>query len=188
MIKAGTAVVSLITAGALWPLLPKALALPSPSQMAQANRALQNEIVRRQQAEEVRAQHAAELEQRVAERTAALQAANASLRREVTERQQAQASLQHHTAELERRNKELDDFAYVASHDLKAPLRAIQNLAIWMAEDASDALPETARSHLTLLQQRVQRMDNLLASLLEYSRIGRTTGETHCIDTGDLVR
>jgi hypothetical protein len=105
VIKAGTAVVSLLTAGALWPLLPKALALPSTVQMARANRDLQEEIHRRQQAETALAQHAAELERRVAERTTALQEANTALRREVAERQQAEEALQRYAAELERRNK-----------------------------------------------------------------------------------
>jgi signal transduction histidine kinase len=188
VIKAGTAVVSLLTAAALWPLLPKALALPSTTQMARANSDLQEEIRRRQQAEEALAQHAAELERRVAERTAALQEANTALRREVAERQQAEEALQRYAAELERRNKELDDFAYVASHDLKAPLRAIQHLAGWVVEDAGAALPDAARHHLTLLLQRVERMDNLLASLLAYARIGRMTGESRYLDSGELVR
>jgi signal transduction histidine kinase len=188
VIKAGTAVVSLLTAGALWPLLPKALALPSPTQMTHANRALQEEIRRRQQAEEALAQHARILEQRVTERTEALQEANVSLRHEMAERQQAEEALQRYATELERRNQELDDFAYVASHDLKAPLRAIHNLATWVIEDTGNTLPEAALSHVALLQQRVQRMDNLLAGLLEYSRIGRITGETSAIDTSNLVK
>jgi PAS domain S-box-containing protein len=92
------------------------------------------------------------------------------------------------TAELERSNRELDQFAYIASHDLKAPLRGIDNLATWIAQDARDALPEDSRRHLDLLQGRVQRLEQLLESLLVYSRAGRTTGLAERVDTAALVQ
>ncbi len=76
-------------------------------------------------------------------------------------------------ANLERSNKELDDFAYVASHDLKAPLRDVQNLANWIREDAAASLPPASLRHFELLEQRLQRMEKLLDDLLEYSRAGR---------------
>jgi signal transduction histidine kinase len=96
--------------------------------------------------------------------------------------------VQKRTAALQKSNEELDNFAYVASHDLKAPLRAIESLAQWIAEDAGEALPEESKKHLALMQQRVQRMEGLLDSLLQYSRVGRTEDEPEAIDTGELVR
>jgi len=89
-------------------------------------------------------------------------------------------------AELERSNAELDSFAYVASHDLKAPLRGIRNLAEWIAEDMNSASDET-KENLVLLRRRVDRLDGLLESLLEYSRVGRSQDAVETVDTSRLV-
>ncbi|HEX8385350.1 MAG TPA: PAS domain S-box protein [Rubricoccaceae bacterium] len=104
--------------------------------------------------------------------------AEAELARRVAER----------TAELERSNRELDQFAYVASHDLKGPLRGIDNLASWIAEDAAGVLPDESRRHLGLLRGRVQRLEALLESLLVYSRAGRTSGMAEPVDVAALLR
>jgi len=82
----------------------------------------------------------------------------------------------------------LDQFAYVASHDLKAPLRGIDHLANWITEDAAAVLPEPSKEHLTKLRKRVQRMDHLLDDLLAYSRVGRRDGEPEVIDTSALMK
>jgi PAS domain S-box-containing protein len=92
------------------------------------------------------------------------------------------------TAELERRNQELDQFAYIASHDLKAPLRAIDNLATWISDDAGNLLPVTSQQHLELLRSRVKRMEDLLNGLLAYSRADRYHGEAELVDTHSLVK
>jgi PAS domain S-box-containing protein len=92
------------------------------------------------------------------------------------------------TAELERSNQELDRFAYIVSHDLKAPLRAINNLALWIHEDALDALPATAQTHLTKLRGRVQRMERLLDDLLIYSRTGRIDHAPQLVQLASFVR
>jgi PAS domain S-box-containing protein len=77
------------------------------------------------------------------------------------------------TASLEKRNAELDQFAYVVSHDLKAPLRAIANLSQWLEEDLEDRLTEDTRHQMDLLRGRVHRMEALIEGLLQYSRVGR---------------
>ncbi|MFC6999309.1 sensor histidine kinase [Rufibacter roseus] len=69
-------------------------------------------------------------------------------------------------------NQELDQFAYVVSHDLKAPLRAINNLAEWIAEDLETQDPDIIHN-IKILRGRVQRMENLINGILDYSKVGR---------------
>lgn len=84
--------------------------------------------------------------------------------------------------ELEYTNQELKDFAYIVSHDLKAPLRAIRSLAGWIEEDYSDVLDEMGREQLQLLQSRAVRMHLFIEGILEYSRIGRVDGSWQLFD------
>jgi PAS domain S-box-containing protein len=92
------------------------------------------------------------------------------------------------TAELERSNRELNQFAYVASHDLKAPLRAIDALARWISEDAAGVLPPRSAEHLIKMRSRVKRMEKLLDDLLAYSRAGRVNHPPEPIDLHLLVQ
>ena len=89
---------------------------------------------------------------------------------------------------LEESNRELDQFAYVASHDLKAPLRGISNLATWIEEDMGGGVPGEVREHLALLRSRVVRMEGLIDGILQYSRAGRTPERAERVDTGALAR
>ncbi|NJR37563.1 MAG: GHKL domain-containing protein [Leptolyngbyaceae cyanobacterium CSU_1_4] len=85
------------------------------------------------------------------------------------------------------RNQELDQFVYVSSHDLKAPLRAIANLSEWIEEDLEGQLPEEGQRHMKLLRKRVRRMDALINGLLEYSRVGRTKVPVETVNVADLL-
>lgn len=73
---------------------------------------------------------------------------------------------------LTRSNRDLEEFAHVASHDLKAPLRAIRNASQWLEEDLEEHLTTDTRDTMKLLRGRVTRMEKLLDDLLEYARIG----------------
>lgn len=94
---------------------------------------------------------------------------------------------EHLLQSLERTNQELDQFAYVASHDLKAPLRGIANLSEWIEEDIGAAFPPDARDKMELLRGRVRRLEGLIDGILEYSRAGRARKPAAAVDTNILV-
>lgn len=95
--------------------------------------------------------------------------------------------LQRLTQSLSRINRELDQFAYVASHDLKAPLRGIASLANWIEDDLGQKLGAESRQHLVLLRSRVNRMETLIDGLLQYSRAGRVRNRVECVDVKALL-
>jgi len=296
VVKLLTAGVSLATAAALWPAIPRAISLPSPAALETSNLELRREVSRREAVEGELRRVQGELEHRVQERTAALEAANEALTREavereraeerfrrvvesspngvvmidergaivlvneaverifgyergellgtpiealvparlrdahrsdralflrepqvrrmgagrdlyglrkdgsevpveiglnpirteegvfvlssivdITERKRSERLIQEKTQELERSNRELDEFAHVVSHDLKAPLRGISSLATWIEEDCRELLPGSSREHFGLLVRRTQRMSELIDGVLHYSRIARST-------------
>ncbi|WP_310490271.1 GAF domain-containing protein, partial [Chamaesiphon sp. VAR_69_metabat_338] len=90
-------------------------------------------------------------------------------------------------AELERSNVELDSFAYVASHDLKEPLRGIHNYSTFLIEDYGDKLGEDGTHKLATLMRLTQRMEDLIESLLHYSRCGRTELQFEPVNLADVV-
>jgi signal transduction histidine kinase len=81
------------------------------------------------------------------------------------------------TEELENINKELQDFAYIVSHDLKAPLRAIDSLANWILADYADKFDNDGKEQMNMLLSRVKRMRDLIDGVLQYSRVGRVREE-----------
>ncbi len=91
-------------------------------------------------------------------------------------------------AALQRSNQELDQFAYVASHDLKAPLRGIASLSQWIEEDLGERASASTREHLALLRSRVQRMESLIDGILQYSRAGRVAAPAETVAVADVVR
>ena len=98
-----------------------------------------------------------------------------------------QHALVEQTDLLVHKNKELNDFAYIVSHDLKAPLRAIGSLADWIASDYADKFDADGKEQMSLLKGRVVRMHNLIEGILQYSRIGRINEKRQKVDTAKLV-
>jgi PAS domain S-box-containing protein len=104
----------------------------------------------------------------------------------ITEQKLATEKLDIALVNLEKTNKELDQFAYIISHDLKAPLRAINNLSEWIVEDMPE-MPAIVSGNFDLLRGRVQRMENLINGVLDYSRIGRTKIEKESVDIKEML-
>ncbi|QNH60790.1 ATP-binding protein [Hymenobacter sediminicola] len=103
------------------------------------------------------------------------------------ELQQRATMLSRLNAELERSNDELDSFAYVASHDLKEPLRGIHNYSLFLLEDYADQLDADGVYKLQTLVRLSQRMEGLIESLLKLSRVGRTELEVVPTNLNDLL-
>jgi signal transduction histidine kinase len=106
----------------------------------------------------------------------------------ITERRHLEQQRAGLVAELQAANRELSDFAYVVSHDLKAPLRGISSLASWLIEDFSDKLGAEGRSHLQLIASRVTRLSALIDAILAYSRAGRSRDDHATVALGPLVQ
>lgn len=111
------------------------------------------------------------LERRVEERTEEIAQANATLSAEVFERRQAEQSLTALTLELERSNRELQDFAFVASHDLQEPLRKIQAFGGRLKDKYAKTLEDQGRDYLERMQNAARRMQTLINDLLTLSRV-----------------
>jgi len=88
---------------------------------------------------------------------------------------------------LQKKNDELDQFAYVVSHDLKAPARGIANVIQWIEEDLSEEISPRMRRYLDIIPERIGRMENLIDGLLEYARIGRDQLLKEWVNVSQLV-
>ena len=108
--------------------------------------------------------------------------------REATERKRQDAELARHVAALERSNQELDDFAYIASHDLKEPLRGLSNNAKFLRDDYADKLDQDGVNRLLRLGYLSQRMEQLVNDLLYFSRLGRQDLAIQPTDLNAVIR
>jgi two-component system, LuxR family, sensor kinase FixL len=108
--------------------------------------------------------------------------------RDMSQRKAVDEQIRRYATELERSNRELIDFAYSASHDLRAPMRGVAQIASWITEDHGAELPEPVRIDLNVLQKRVKRMQTLLDDMMEYARAGRSDGDLSHVDCAHLVR
>jgi signal transduction histidine kinase len=120
----------------------------------------------------------------IQQRDSELQEAKEALEARVQERTH---ELELRNEELRQSNKELDDFAYIASHDLKEPLRGIHNFSNFLLEDYADKLDDEGRSKLETLMRLTRRMETLIDSLLQFSRLGRVDLAVDRVDLNEIV-
>jgi light-regulated signal transduction histidine kinase (bacteriophytochrome) len=88
---------------------------------------------------------------------------------------------------LKRKNQELDQFAHIVSHDLKAPLRGIDNVVTWIEEDHSEEISPKVKEYLQLIKGRIVRAENFIRGILSYARIGKEQQEKELVNIRILV-
>jgi PAS domain S-box-containing protein len=160
---------------------------PAQSDSAHIFIAIIRDITERRQVEEELTKHRKHLQELVKERTAKLSMANQQLQKEIVGHKRSEEKKVQLLKEVESINKELKDFAYIVSHDLKAPLRAISTLANWISTDYADKLDEDGKEQLELLISRAGRMHSLINSILEYSKVGRIREEKTEVNMNEVV-
>ncbi|WP_437875774.1 sensor histidine kinase [Sorangium sp. So ce513] len=106
---------------------------------------------------------------------------------EVTDQVRARRRAEQLAHALAVTNQDLDQFAYVASHDLKAPLRGIASLSEWIEEGLADKMNDEARHQMRMLRGRVHRLEALIDGILSYSRAGRIRDKPSLVDVGAVV-
>lgn len=107
--------------------------------------------------------------------------------RDITERRKAENERQKLIDALSRSNSELDNFAHIAAHDLKEPLRAIHNHCSFLVEDYADNLDEAGKKRIDRLQTLTQKMERLISDLMNYSRLGREKIAIQNTDLNEVI-
>jgi two-component system sensor histidine kinase/response regulator len=97
------------------------------------------------------------------------------------------ADLQEYADKVERINKQLDEFVYIVSHDLKAPLRGLASLATFMEDELGENPKPEILDILHMMKSRTVRMQNLIDGILHYSRLGNTVMEKEKVDVKELI-
>jgi len=105
----------------------------------------------------------------------------------ITDRKKAEEKQTELLEKVENINRELNDFASIVSHDLKAPLRGIKTLANWILSDCEDKLGDEAKEQMNLLLERIELMYNLIEGVLQYSRAGKIEGKRVQVNLNDFV-
>jgi len=147
-----------------------------------------DELQHRKQLEHELREEKQRLESRVKERTTQLQLTNQGLRDEITRRQSVEKVLNEYSDELTRSNKELEDFAYVASHDLQEPLRKIQAFGNLILSEYGDELGLEGADYLKRMHSAANRMSTLIEDLLTFSRVTRRERGKQDVDLNDTLK
>jgi light-regulated signal transduction histidine kinase (bacteriophytochrome) len=95
--------------------------------------------------------------------------------------------VQKYIQQIEQINKQLNEFVYIVSHDLKAPLRGIKSLTTFLEEELGKAASPEVKELLTLLQSRTDRLQAMTEAILHYSRLANNSGESELINLNKLV-
>lgn len=106
---------------------------------------------------------------------------------DITQQEQKETGQKEEVAQLEKKCQDLNQFAYLVSHDLKAPIRGISSLATWLNEDNREQLDQEGQQRLDMIVDRTKRMYQLIESILQYSRVGRQDQEIEEVDTNAVV-
>lgn len=150
-------------------------------------KALQLQIRERMMAEEMLREARDELEGRVARRTEQLSQTNEQLRLEILEREKAEKELEQHLQILAQKNEELEQFAYVASHDLREPLRKVRSFTELLSNRYEGQLDEKADRYISYIVDGASRMQVLISDLLAYSRVGRQSLTIEHVDFNHVM-
>lgn len=96
--------------------------------------------------------------------------------------------IEEKSAALQKSNNRLKEFAYIVSHDLKAPLRGVRNIASWIREDCGNSLNENGITHLKLMEKQILKMENLIKAVLEYSKTGVSKTNSEWINLDEMIK
>jgi len=165
-------VTAVILIGGFWLFMLKRLVSKRTRELAE-----KNELLR---------QATEGLEATVVERTDELVNTNTMLKAEITERKHAEDKREQLNIKLKRSNKELEQFAYIASHDLKSPLISISSFADLLKQQYKDKLDRKAHEYIDFIVNSIERMDHLINGMLTHSRIGVSSSKMKPIDVNKI--